>query len=317
MRLFLIIALAASASAQPALVAEASVDKEVYAYGEPIVFRYSVLNMGTEQAALSTPSACKLAFDYEGVEFNNACTLDDVLTILKPDGGLIWEWTLDPADVGIPVTGGTQTITGYVNGSCRTASGDFQPCPDSLRISVSFEAPAYLGGRVGVYFDEADADSVDALRATYDGVVLEGDTRSDGSRYEQWRITGVSVDEAAAALDANGAVTSADVIRWDLDVQRFEVSTTPGPPGALLTPPAPNPTTGRAAFRLRLDATEAVTVHVSDALGRRVAVLHDGPLAGGVDHTFGIDGAGLPAGVYVVRVVGETVRESRRVTVVR
>jgi hypothetical protein len=155
------------------------------------------------------------------------------------------------------------------------------------------------------------------LRATYDGVVLEGDTRSDGSRYEQWRITGVSVDEAAAALDANGAVTSADVIRWDLDVQRFEVSTTPGPPGALLTPPAPNPTTGRAAFRLRLDATEAVTVHISDALGRRVAVLHDGPLAGGVDHTFGIDGAGLPAGVYVVRVAGETVRESRRVTVVR
>lgn len=54
-----------------------------------------------------------------------------------------------------------------------------------------------------------------------------------------------------------------------------------------------------------------------DLLGRRVAVLHDGPLAGGVDHRFVLSVRAVPAGVYAVRVHGERVRQSRRVTVAR
>ena len=313
----LLLFLTAAASAQPALVAEASVDKAAYAYGEPIVFRYGVLNVGTEPTSLWTSSSCKLAFDYGGVEIDGACTTDLVGTVLKPDGGLIWEWTLDPADLGIPVTGGTQTITGYVAGSCGPDYGASGPCPDGLTASVSFEAPAYLGGRVGVSFEEADADSVAALRDAYDGVVVEETAYPNGTRYEQWRVSGIPLDEAVVALDANGVVRWAEAVRWLVDVEEYEVATAPEPASALLTPPAPNPTAGRAAFALRLYATEAVTVTVVDALGRRVVVLHDGPLAGGVDHVFEIAGAALPAGVYAVRVVGETVRQSRRVTVVR
>jgi len=314
MRLLLLLTLATAASAQPALVAEASVDKEVYAYGEPIVFRYSLLNVGTEETVILTSGSCRAAFVYEGVPLDEACTLDSVSSVLKPDGGYIWEWTLDPAVLGLPVTGGTQTITGYVAGYC---GAEGEPCPDSTTVSVSFEAPAYLGGRVYVRFDEANADSVAALRAAYDGVVVDESTRPDGSRSQEWQISGVQLDEAAAALGANGAVISAEAVRWVPTSQRFEVATAPRPTSALLTPPAPNPTAGRATFSLRLQATEAVTVEVLDALGRRVAVLYDGPLAAGIDHAFGVDGAALPAGVYVVRLVGETARQSRRVTVAR
>ncbi len=53
-----------------------------------------------------------------------------------------------------------------------------------------------------------------------------------------------------------------------------------------------------------------------DLLGRRVAVLHDGPLTA-AEHTFAFHASTLPAGVYVVRATGEGFAETRRVTLTR
>ena len=78
---------------------------------------------------------------------------------------------------------------------------------------------------------------------------------------------------------------------------------------------APNPATGRVSFALRSASTEAVTVAVYDALGRRVALLHDGPV--GVEEAFSVDVSRLPAGVYVVRASGSAVQSTQRFTVVR
>jgi hypothetical protein len=47
-----------------------------------------------------------------------------------------------------------------------------------------------------------------------------------------------------------------------------------------------------------------------------VAVLPDGEVEAGT-HAHGFDGSSLPAGVYVVRVTGETFSTSRSVTLVR
>jgi hypothetical protein len=55
---------------------------------------------------------------------------------------------------------------------------------------------------------------------------------------------------------------------------------------------------------------------VYDGLGRRVAVLYDGAVEAGA-HALVLDGSSLPAGVYVVRVTGETFAANRRVTLVR
>ena len=82
-----------------------------------------------------------------------------------------------------------------------------------------------------------------------------------------------------------------------------------------LTAVAPNPATGRASFALRSASTEAVMVAVYDALGRRVALLHDGPV--GVEEAFSVDVSRLPAGVYVVRASGGAVQSTQRFTVVR
>lgn len=86
--------------------------------------------------------------------------------------------------------------------------------------------------------------------------------------------------------------------------------------GYRFSPLAPNPTTGRAAFELTVGQPEAVRVEAFDALGRSVAVLHDGPMAAGQTARLALDASALPAGVYSVRVAGESFTTSRLATVI-
>ena len=85
----------------------------------------------------------------------------------------------------------------------------------------------------------------------------------------------------------------------------------------------PNPASGRGTVRLAVStAARHAAAWVYDALGRRVAVLHDGPLSPGA-HDFAFDAAALAPGVYVVQVRvtpsgdGAAWTDVRRVTVVR
>ena len=79
---------------------------------------------------------------------------------------------------------------------------------------------------------------------------------------------------------------------------------------------APNPVRAHARVTVSVARTERVTVDLLDALGRRVAVLHDGPVAPGTDHALDLDASGLAGGVYVVRARGETFARAETITVV-
>ncbi|MDX1420963.1 MAG: T9SS type A sorting domain-containing protein [Rubricoccaceae bacterium] len=79
----------------------------------------------------------------------------------------------------------------------------------------------------------------------------------------------------------------------------------------VLSAPRPNPTEGRTTFGLEVANPQHVSVAVHDALGRRVATLHEGALAEGTPHRLVFDGTDLPAGVYAVRVLGEDFTETR------
>ncbi len=83
---------------------------------------------------------------------------------------------------------------------------------------------------------------------------------------------------------------------------------------------APNPSVGAVRVVLVVAAEVEARVEVFDALGRRVALLHDGPASGAVEASF--DGSNVPAGVYVVRAVvraadGSSSVLARRVVVAR
>ena len=82
-----------------------------------------------------------------------------------------------------------------------------------------------------------------------------------------------------------------------------------------LSAPRPNPTAGRAELTLTLDRAQPVRATLVDALGREVAVLHDGEASGVL--TLAVDGGALAPGVYVVRVAGAAHTLARRITVTR
>jgi glycosidase len=97
---------------------------------------------------------------------------------------------------------------------------------------------------------------------------------------------------------------------------------TAGEPGSTETPTFaldavfPNPTAGRATVRYTLDATADVRLDAYDVLGRRVATLAEGPQAAGA-HEAAFDTAGLPAGIYVLRLSAGAQTATARVTVAR
>ncbi|HLT45888.1 MAG TPA: choice-of-anchor B family protein [Rubricoccaceae bacterium] len=90
----------------------------------------------------------------------------------------------------------------------------------------------------------------------------------------------------------------------------------PGDAGFALSAPVPNPFRSRITLRLSVARTQAVTAEVLDVAGRRVAVLHDGPVAAGAPLTLILDATALPAGLYLVRVVGEDFTATRRAALV-
>jgi hypothetical protein len=99
----------------------------------------------------------------------------------------------------------------------------------------------------------------------------------------------------------------------------FDTPTEPSaaPLTVALEAPYPNPFRTEATVAFVLDRDAHVAVEVFDALGRLVARLHDGPLAGERRHAFTFRPAGLPAGVYYARVHGDGIDETRPLARVR
>lgn len=79
----------------------------------------------------------------------------------------------------------------------------------------------------------------------------------------------------------------------------------------------PNPFTQRTQLTLTLAEQQPVRAAVYNALGQRIAVLHDGPLSPNTTHTFTFRSNQLPSGLYFIRVQGESFSTTRRATLVK
>ncbi len=78
----------------------------------------------------------------------------------------------------------------------------------------------------------------------------------------------------------------------------------------------PNPFASRTTLGFGLPAATEVRLAVYDVLGREVAVLADGRLEAGA-HEVAFDGAALPAGTYLVRLVAGGAVHTQRLTLLR
>ena len=80
---------------------------------------------------------------------------------------------------------------------------------------------------------------------------------------------------------------------------------------------SPNPVGRSATAAFAVREAQTVRVEVLDLLGRRVALVQDGPVAAMTRQRLEVDAAQLAAGAYVLVVRGETFTASRRLTVAR
>ena len=108
---------------------------------------------------------------------------------------------------------------------------------------------------------------------------------------------------AGQRVGADGVARAIAVARFVTDGRPVAGDTPPAGAGVFALTAAPNPFGGQTAVTLALAEAGAARVAVYDALGRLVAVLHDGPLAAG-ERAFRVDGSGLAPGLYVVRAEG-------------
>jgi ELWxxDGT repeat protein len=103
---------------------------------------------------------------------------------------------------------------------------------------------------------------------------------------------------------------------WGLssDFVANEPNATPRP--AHLHAPHPNPARDRATVSFDIAEPEPVRVEVFDVLGRRVALLEDGPVAAG-EHSLTWEADALPSGLYLVRLTAGDAVQTQRLTLAR
>jgi hypothetical protein len=76
----------------------------------------------------------------------------------------------------------------------------------------------------------------------------------------------------------------------------------------------PNPFNGSTNVAVSLVDPEDVSIKVYDVLGRVVARIHEGPLSGGRIHRFSWSPDEHPSGAYVIRIEGQSFKQTRSVT---
>ena len=143
--------------------------------------------------------------------------------------------------------------------------------------------------------------------------------------YPQGQGEGYSGQWSNYPYFASGTVVASDIDNGLFvlapDPAFMTVDSEAGPAGTAdgfsLSAPEPNPASERATLALTVDTAQRVTAAVYDLTGRRVATLLDRGVAAGEAVTLSVDGSALPAGVYAVRVTGETFETTQRVSIVR
>ena len=200
----------------------------------------------------------------------------------------------------------------------RDSLGVFPPrAPRRLSLdSVATARPVVLAWYVGL-FETPETFDVQVARDTAFTTLLldapgltatnvEAGTVQDGERL-YWRVRAAN-RVGVGAWSPPGIIVGSDLA-------------TAGESGALpaaleLGRPFPNPGRGAVTVPLSVPTAQRVSVEVVDALGRRVAVLHDGEMAAGTT-VLRLDAASLAPGIYIVRAATSSGVASQRLTVVR
>ena len=143
-----------------------------------------------------------------------------------------------------------------------------------------------------------------------------------GTWYEFFSDTELNLTDPAAAIELEPGqariYTDVDVPSPPPGIYTVDDEETPSaaPLAFRLSAAYPNPFAATSTLRYTLPTADDVRLEVFDTLGRRVAVLVDGPQAAG-EHAVTLRGAGLGSGTYFVRLSAGSRTATTQLTLVR
>ena len=242
-----------------------------------------------------------------------------------------WEWgapspspdetaCTTPGDLIFPSGAASGTnVWGTNLDGCHAASEDAR-----LTQSFDFSTAGDMPQICWMQFVESGANAFDMASLEVNGTQVYLSTGTSAGMYEPQCVDLAAYAGQASVEIAFRFVTSTVVERagWYVDdvaiTTMGAVSSEAAPQvGFVLSPVRPNPLRGHGRLSLSVDQTQTVVVDVVNALGQRVATVFEGVAAAGAEARLEVDARGLAAGVYLVRVTGETVHGSVRMTVQR
>ncbi|MEM8485161.1 MAG: T9SS type A sorting domain-containing protein [Bacteroidota bacterium] len=229
---------------------------------------------------------------YVGGEFTQVGTATEANYIAR--------WADDAwAPLGSPNSNGLSGCCVYAisgaTGEAITVGGDFEGVrnpvgPDQQANRVAIWQPA--GGWSPL--DSGVDDRVLALASNGEDVLVGGDFR------------------------VAGGLASSFVGRWssnEMLVSTEEVAGLPEAPTVLDI--YPNPAASRARLNVAVNRAQEVRVTLFDMLGRRVEEAFSGYLAADEKHVIELNASRLSAGMYMVRIQGDSFTESRSLVLVK
>ncbi|GAB5536209.1 MAG: hypothetical protein Rubg2KO_24580 [Rubricoccaceae bacterium] len=286
-----------------ALTVSVASNASVYAEGETIEVSVTIANPTDSSAVLHGAPGCTVWFTLDAFESSEwtPCALADLPILFPAYSARVYSWVLDPADFGLPLSGGSHQLVGYA------IVGE----PDT----TTFEAPAATGGRV--YFTGAPGLTHDDLASLRDSlaadVLFEAD-RPSGGILGRWRVRGAPLDSIVARYQSDPRFLDFEAIREMEPPAEAFIADKEEPVALHLRVRAfPNPASERIELAIRARSTEPVAVEVFDALGRlmheRTGVRGRGSLL--------LDVRDWPPGIYTAHVRTRDANSTLRFTVAR
>jgi hypothetical protein len=261
-------------------------DKASYTEGETIEVTLKVSNPDAVTYSWTTHcNAPTIVFDDIELDYE-ACVTYTHHFQFSPGSWRSWTFPLRPEKLGLPVSTGVHRIV------VRFAH---------LADTVYVDAPAFAGGIVEAGIaPTAHPDSVAAVKASLQAEVLW--SGAPQSSFEYWQIRGMTLEEASNRFQGPHVFLSphrvlSEGTSVDTDMQESI-------PQAVDILAFPNPFRLRSTIQMSVPVSQHIRLEVYDALGRRVASLHEGMLHPGETYAFEFAAIGLPSGQYFYRAKG-------------
>ena len=234
---------------------------------------------------------------------------DGIQAARSTDGAATWEVVLSEpglrvGGIGVASTG-TAIVSANPQGYRAELGGPWAPVDLALQQTY-VEVDAFAETDSGVLYGAADGGDA-VVRSLDDGVTWG--PASDGLP-EAGYAPDLAIDGSGFLWLANGTT---GVFRTANPVS-VEGGVSPGPTEVLSVAAHPNPFSRWTTVVVDAgEPQEHASVEVLDALGRRIAVLHAGPLAAG-RHELRFEGAALGPGLYLVQVLADGGASTARLT---